>query len=156
MTTSAPPSTGQATAARLTIYCDGLCEPNPNGIACWAWVAIDQDGRELAQDAGCLGMGDGMTNNVAEYHAILRALSAAREHDWRGVRLLSDSQLVVNQCAGRWQVGAPPLIPLHADAQHRGREMGATIRWIPRGQNSRADALTRQALRAARQMRRAA
>lgn len=158
MTTPEPPSTGakDAPAAGITIYCDGLCEPNPGGIACWAWLAVDAFGRELAYDCGCLGRGDGMTNNVAEYHALLEALQYAHAHDWRGVRLCSDSQLVVFQCADRWQVGAPALIPLHAEAQRQGRELQACIRWIPREQNGRADILTRQAWRQARERKAAA
>ena len=58
----------------ITIYTDGFCEPNPGGFACWGWVAYDRAGKELQQDFGCLGYGDGMTNNRAEYEAVLQAL----------------------------------------------------------------------------------
>ncbi len=30
-------------AKRLTIECDGLCEPPPNGIGCWAFIVFDSN-----------------------------------------------------------------------------------------------------------------
>lgn len=139
----------------VTFYTDGLCEPNPAGVACWAWIAVS-GGRELAHDQGTIGQGAGMTNNIAEYEAVIKALEHARSQGWQGVRICCDSQLVVNQIAGRWAVNAPGLVELHAWAKQLGRELHATIRWIPRGENVPCDALTRQAYRAATQMMRRA
>jgi ribonuclease HI len=66
----------QPFAPSLLINCDGLCEPrNPGGWACWAFVvhkAIDDE--FIHDDRGCIGAGDGMTNNLAEYTAVLEAL----------------------------------------------------------------------------------
>src|ERR671935_179756 len=74
-----------------------------------------------------LEFGLGVTNNEAEYRALLAALEAALAHataagrDPRALRLLAygDSQLVVNQVAGRWSVKAPNLRPL----RDRAREL---------------------------------
>ena len=61
----------------MIVYCDGLCEPvNPGGYACWAWVAVEDDAVR-ARQSGCIGRGDGMTTNLAEYRALLEALRAA-------------------------------------------------------------------------------
>ncbi len=54
--------------ATLTINTDGAARNNP-GPAAFAFV-IHQDGQPAIEDAGCLGE---MTNNQAEYTALIRA-----------------------------------------------------------------------------------
>lgn len=130
-----------------TFYCDGACIPvNPGGHACWAWIALE-DGREIARDHGCIGRGAGMTNNVAEYHAVIRALKHAQAQGWTGVRIRADSQLIVRQITGQYACNAPTLINLRAEASALGKALQARIAWIPREQNEEADKLTRQAYR---------
>lgn len=135
----------------ITIYCDGLCEPvNPGGYACWAWVAFDDRGQQLAQDYGCLGRGAGMTNNRAEYTALLQALDWAAAAGHSGVHISTDSKLVVEQTNGRWNCNAPALQPMRDEAQRKLASIGATLEWVPRDQNAEADALTRSAYAEAR------
>jgi ribonuclease HI len=135
----------------LRIYADGSCQPvNPGGYACWAWHALDADGRELAFAYGCLGHGPGMTNNLAEAHAILQALEWAQREQLRSVVIHSDSQLLVQQVRGSWAVNAPHLIRLVKQARELLAELGGQIDWIPREANVRADRLTREAYLAAR------
>lgn len=140
---------------QLIFYCDGLCEPrNPGGYACWAWLAI-YDGRQFRQQYGCIGHGAGMTNNEAEYEAVLQAMRYAesikgRIHD-AGLSVLvrTDSQLVVNQVSGLWQIKIPrrQIIPIRAILFN---EFQGVIEWVPREQNSDADMLTRLAYAEAR------
>lgn len=149
----------------LMIFCDGLCEPaNPNGWACWAWLARSPSGKRLREAYGCLGHGEGMTNNVAEYAAINDALrytlgrtAMLAERDM-GVTFYSDSQLVINQIAGKWACNAPGLRELRENAvRHAEALIIAGVRvsfeWIPREQNMDADALTRKAYQEARRRR---
>lgn len=130
----------------VKLWCDGLCEPrNPGGWACWGWLAEDATGRRLASDHGCIGHGDGMTNNLAEYHGAVLALRWAADQGLHGVTLFSDSQLLVNHANGAWQCKAPNLWPLLAELRALMAATGARIEWIERERNGRADQLTRNA-----------
>lgn len=143
---------------QMTIYADGLCEPrNPGGFACWAWVAFDYSGQEIANNRGCVGSGQGMTNNVAEYSAILEAFRFASENFYRKqVQFYTDSQLVVKQVNGEWSCNSQNLQLLCAEASEWLNKTDWTLEWIPREQNFRADQLTRIAYReACKQNRRA-
>lgn len=141
------PCSGQV----VTIFADGACEPyNPGGLATWGWCALDAHNRILAQDYGFLGSGQGMTNNVAEYSAALAALRWAADQGLRDVRLYMDSQLVVNQAMGIWNCNAAHLWPRLAGLRILMIRTGATLHWIPREQNTRADRLSRLAYEEAR------
>jgi ribonuclease HI len=87
------------------------------------------------------------TNNVAEYTAVVRALELAAELGAREVVLVLDSNLIVEQLAGRWRVKDPKLIPLWEAAR---RTLRTFDRWsathVPRAQNTLADALCNQAI----------
>jgi len=128
----------------ITIYCDGLCEPNPRGLACWGWVALNRDGEPLAQQYGVTGQGDGMTNNTAEYAAVLQALGWAYKAGYRTPLIKTDSQLVVNQIGGAWGCG-DTLAPLLTRVRSAQRVMAIRVEWVKREQNARADALSRRA-----------
>lgn len=125
------------------IYFDGACEPtNPGGWATWGWVAI-KHGVEVARNAGCVGHGAGMTNNVAEYHGLLEALRWLAKREVRqGVIIRGDSQLVIRQVSGEWACKSAHLQPLCAEASQLAAQLGVTLEWVPRAQNSRADQLS--------------
>lgn len=129
----------------VTIKCDGLCEPNPCGYGCYGWVANGEQGEELAKDSGCVGSGEGITNNVAEYQAVIRALMWAYRRKKFHVRILTDSQLVVNQINGLWSCNAVTLRPLLDRVRRAQSHFDATFEWIPREQNEEADTLSKYA-----------
>jgi ribonuclease HI len=132
------------------VYTDGGCLPmNPGGYATWAWVLYDKNNKELQCDCGCVGVGKGMTNNVAEYHAVIEALSMAKRMGF-AVFLRTDSRLVVEQSNGSWGVGKPHLRPLVKQVKKLLQETHSAISWVPREQNSRADSLTEEAYYIAR------
>ena len=87
------------------------------------------------------------TNNVAEYVALVLALEAAERLGAREVDLRLDSQLIVEQLAGRYRVRDQKLAPLYRAALERlGRLERWTVRHVPRAQNAAADALANAAL----------
>jgi ribonuclease HI len=138
----------------VTIHCDGLCEPrNPGGYACYGWLARDEGGNSLAQDYGCIGHGANMTNNVAEYTAIIEALSWAYKQGHKTLLIRTDSQLTVKQITGVWSCRSPLLLPLLERVRKAKAYFNATFEWVPREQNEEADALTRQAYAEARKKR---
>jgi ribonuclease HI len=129
----------------LILYCDGLCEPsNPGGFACWAWVAYAER-RRIAFNYGCLGHGPAMTNNVAEYHAVLQALRWLQSKRVCQAVLYTDSRLVAEQATGRWRVRSAHLLPLATHTQVLLAATQTSLRWVPREANAPADALTRVA-----------
>ncbi|MEM4852724.1 MAG: reverse transcriptase-like protein [Thermofilum sp.] len=101
----------------ITVYFDGLCEPvNPGGIAAYGFVAY-RDGEKIAAGKGIVGAGyrgDDVTNNVAEYTALIRALEWLVANGYAGGKLVvkGGSRLVIRQLQGRYAVRSahrPPL-----------------------------------------------
>jgi ribonuclease HI len=75
------------------------------------------------------------TNNVAEYAAVEEALKFLEGEGVRGAVLVSDSQLCVNQIAGRWKIKAPHL-QQHKDwCAAKLKSLGATLVWGSREEN---------------------
>ncbi|HKM78855.1 MAG TPA: ribonuclease HI, partial [Candidatus Bathyarchaeia archaeon] len=133
---------------RITINIDGACEPiNPKGVATYAYVI--RDGYEkIAENSGLAAepYSENATNNVAEYTAYIRALENAKRLGLYGsIEVQSDSQLLVNQLNGNWKVKKPHLAVLYEQAIQLGKEFSsATIKWVPREQNTEADRLSKE------------
>lgn len=88
------------------------------------------------------------TNNEAEYQALIAGLELLLAC-FPGARccVLTDSQIVVEQLAGRSAVRAPQLVPLHARATELlARCHQPTLHLIGRELNLLADALAWEAL----------
>jgi ribonuclease HI len=134
-------------AKKLTIKCDGLCEPNPGGIGTWAFIVYDEDGNFVTEDYGVALEGEGATNNVAEYWAVIKAIEWLTEQDDEyEAEILSDSQLVVQQLNGKWACHKPHLMALYLTAYGLLELLNVcNFGWIPRSENQAADALTRLA-----------
>ena len=99
----------------VTIFFDGLCEPNPSGVATFGFVIVGLPGAtEPATGCGVVGAGDGMTNNVAEYVALGKALAylVATKAAVDELSILGDSKLVIEQLKGNWQCNSPRLAEL--------------------------------------------
>lgn len=127
----------------LKIYCDGLYEPRyrEDGYSCWAWVAVDSAGNEIAKDGGFLGRGRAQfSNNFAEYVAVGRAVRWLKDHGHEA-HVFTDSKLVVEQVSGAWDCNAQHLRPLRDRIRELLRGMqNVTLDWVPREGNKLADA----------------
>jgi ribonuclease HI len=130
-------------AGVLTIHTDGAARGNP-GPAAFAYV-IARDGAPPIEEHGCLGR---MTNNQAEYIALVRALEhAARLGDGQQVQVFSDSELMVKQMRGEYRVKNEELRDLYEQARHLVRRFaGVRFQHVRREQNKRADELCNEAL----------
>ena len=95
----------------LIVSCDGAARGNPGPAGIGVQIT-DEDGNVVAEIAEWIGE---TTNNVAEYTAALEGLRRAGELGARRVHLRSDSQLLIQQLAGRYKVKASHLRPLHAE-----------------------------------------
>ncbi len=128
---------------KLIIEADGGSRGNP-GVAGSGAVVLDEAGNVLVEIARYVGTA---TNNVAEYTALIAGLQAAIALDaGASIHVRMDSKLVIEQMGGGWKIKHPDMISLGAKVQElvRGREV--TWQWIPREQNSRADALANKAM----------
>jgi ribonuclease HI len=142
----------------IEVWIDGLCEPtNPGGTACFGCI-IKRNGETIDEGYGAVGSGEDMTNNVAEYTALVRALKKIRELelDKEKIVLRGDSELVIygigiDPRIGRsWKVKSSRLIPLLNKAKILAHGMDITYEWIPRWKNREADELSRVAYKPAR------
>lgn len=135
----------------ITLYFDGLCMPkNPGGVATFGYV-VYSDGKRLNEGCGLVGagmLGDDVSNNVAEYHALIRGLEHLLSIGYGGeVEIRGDSQLVINQLSGKYAVRARRLVALHRRAEDLLKRFSkATLKWVPREENEEADRLSRVAL----------
>ena len=131
---------------RWKLYFDGSCLPrNPGGHACYGYCLFSPDGKLFREDNGLVCSGEGATNNVAEFHALLAGVRFLYDEKMVIPLLcLGDSQLVVNMVSGKWKGKKPHLIELNSKCKGFLDTVSDDwlIEWIPREQNSHADRLS--------------
>jgi len=128
---------------KVIICADGAARGNPGAAATGATIKDDK-GNLIASISRRIGI---TTNNQAEYRAVITALEKAISLGARYIELKSDSELVVKQINGRYKVKNTALRPLYQKVvQLTGSLEGFTIAYIPREQNTEADALANKAL----------
>jgi probable phosphoglycerate mutase len=130
--------------ANLIIEADGGSRGNPGPAGSGA-VVIDADtGEVILEIAKFIGVA---TNNVAEYLALKAGLEGAIGIN-PAARILvrMDSKLVIEQMSGTWKIKHPDMIQLAAEVQKVARGHEIKWMWIPREENSRADALANKAM----------
>jgi ribonuclease HI len=127
----------------LRLRTDGASRGNP-GPSAAGIVIEDEDGMKLKAMHRWLGV---MTNNEAEYHALIDGLKAVESWKPDKLEVCLDSKLVVEQVNGRWRVKEERLKKLHARAKELVESFPqATVKHVEREQNKRADYLANQAL----------
>lgn len=124
------------------LYFDGACHGNP-GPAAIGWVIVTSDG--IAAEGGEeIGR---TTNNRAEYEALIRALEVADDYGFDSVEIKGDSELVVRQIRGEYDVNSPELRERRVRAvELLERFDDWSIAHVPREVNERADELATEAL----------
>jgi ribonuclease HI len=128
---------------RVVVHVDGGSRGNP-GPAAAASVVSNPEGEILDEASELLGT---VTNNVAEYRALLLGLSRARALGASEVEVVNDSELIAKQVQGLYKVKHPAMRPLHQQALAAVRDFDAwKVRTVPRAQNAHADALVNSAL----------
>lgn len=133
----------------LTVHFDGSCQPpGSGGVAGWGFV-IEGSGFHI-EDCGLATAPHSphSTNNVAEYSGAIRALEQLRSIGYSGEVLVEgDSQLVIRQMTGEYEVRAQHLKAYHEWlAQLSQSFRNIEFRWVPREENTVADALSKRAI----------
>ena len=133
---------------KLVIFADGGSRGNP-GIAGSGTAVYNEDRSQLLKETAYV-VGQKSTNNVAEYHGLLRGLEAAVELGADEVEFYMDSKLVVEQMNGRWKIKHPDMQKLAIEARRLLNQIPRfSLEWVPRAKNSVADELSNVAMDAA-------
>jgi ribonuclease HI len=135
----------------LEVFIDGACEPvNPKGTASYGLV-IKKDGVNILKGYHVIGSGEGMSNNVAEYGALLAFLKWCKSTNCteKDITVKGDSQLVIRQMSGDWNVNGGLYYQYYQQCVDLAQNLNLNIQyeWIPREQNQEADELSKIALR---------
>lgn len=126
----------------IICYADGASRGNP-GLASYGAV-VYQDDLEVVRLNGTLGIA---TNNFAEYSGVIAILEYLNEHFPLAPAVIRmDSKLVVEQLSGRWKIKSPDMAQLAIKTRGLIQSRDVRFEWIPREQNSVADALANLAL----------
>lgn len=137
---TSPPS-GNNRAEHLTLFADGAMQPDRAAGA--GVVALDRWGKVARVANKLLPL---MTNNEAEYAALLLAFDIAADMGGRFLEIRMDSEIVVHQMTGHFSVNSPALKRLHSQACVQAMTF-VQVRYvhIRRELNGLADALAGEA-----------
>lgn len=130
---------------KFRLYSDGGSRGNP-GKAAYAFLICTEDDKIIKKGSRFLGV---MTNNEAEYHGLIAALKEAKGLGATDVSVTMDSELVVKQVKGEYQMKAENLRPLLGEARDLlGQFANHQIRNVPRENPmiSKADELVNEEL----------
>jgi len=134
----------------LLIFTDGGARGNP-GPAAIGFIIKDNYGEVLVELGKFIGRA---TNNVAEYQAVIEALTWLKNNYQRKelsnyqINFFLDSNLVVNQLNGRFKIKDAKLKNLIIKVRCLEKEINGKIfyHFIPRQKNHHADFLVNQTL----------
>jgi ribonuclease HI len=131
-----PAASSSSEEPPITVHVDAGSRGNPGPSAC-AFIARRPGGGPEVVLGKFLGV---TTNNEAEYHGLVEALTWLHGENIQGARVLMDSALVVNQVLGRWKVKEPRLRPYVDEARELMEKTAARLEAVPREENMTADA----------------
>ncbi|HJN38613.1 MAG TPA: ribonuclease HI family protein [Chloroflexota bacterium] len=130
-------------SSKVIIYTDGASRGNPGessaGVMMW-----DANGDPVGRLSLYLGH---LTNNQAEYKAVLAALLASYVQGHQHVEFRLDSELVVRQLSGQYKIKDTKLKALASQVQNAAARLeSVTFNHIKRSGNDQADSLANEIL----------
>ena len=127
------------TTSTIVEFDGGTRPTNPGPSAIGYIVKTDDSAEERSEHIG------ESTNNRAEYHALIRGLEVALEEGCSDVEARGDSELIVKQVRGEYDVNKQELRPFHDRVQELADEFDQfEIQHISREENIDADELVDQ------------
>ncbi|MBX5481362.1 MAG: ribonuclease HI family protein [Myxococcaceae bacterium] len=128
---------------RLRVYSDGAARGNPGPAGAGA-VLVEPNGQVVDRIGKYLGK---QTNNFAEYMGLILGLERAQALGVKEIEVYADSELMIRQLGGRYQVKSPSLRPLYDRAvtllNHFDR---VKLVHVPREMNLAADEMSNRAI----------
>lgn len=124
-----------------TLYFDGGIRQY---MMAYGWLLCDSQDETKIISLGFRTCGKG-TSNIAEYRALIAGIQGSIRAGINIVHIIGDSQLIIKQVTEVFKVNKPILL------RHRNRVIKLleqfddyTIKWVPRKENQRADALVNE------------
>jgi ribonuclease HI len=139
---------GKGDEVMITAWFDGVCEPiNPGGHAAYG-ALVKVDDVVVWSEGKYVGFGDKISNNVAEYSGIIAVFREIEKHSGPAL-ICGDSKLVIEHLNGNWRVNGGLYFPFYLEAKKLFDELRnrVTLQWVPRGENSECDVLSKQVLK---------
>lgn len=128
---------------RLRVYSDGAARGNPGPSGAGA-VLVDPSGQVVERLGKFLGV---QTNNYAEYMGLILGLKRARDLGVREVEVYADSELMIRQLGGSYQVKSTSLRPLYEEALKLLNDFQRVkLVHLPREMNAAADEMSNRAI----------
>ncbi len=135
----------------IKVQTDGAYRGKDGGVGSYGYV-VKKDSKTVREDYGIL-LEDRVTNNYAEYMALIKALEWIKDSDldFDKIDVKSDSQLVVKQVNGEWSVKSDNLKDLHKEVtdlmrSFNERSKEVKIEHVYRENNIKADELSQLAI----------
>ncbi len=135
---------------KITIYTDGGSRGNPGKAA--IGIVFLNEKNEIIKSFGEY-LGDGLTNNEAEYTAVIvalkkfKALFGSAMAKVSDVEVRSDSELLVNQMNGKYKIENEKIKGFFMEIWNLKMDFKSVkFKAIKREQNKEADRLVNQAL----------
>jgi len=112
----------------LRIFADGSGQRPDGKASAFAWIREDTHEKYIERI-------DGLTNNEAEYRAVISALKPLRSGC--NVELLTDSLLVVSQLRGEYRILDPKLAKLASEVRTIAdrKRLKLKVTWVRRQEN---------------------
>ncbi|MDO8469247.1 MAG: ribonuclease HI family protein [Candidatus Peribacter sp.] len=134
----------ESVGGTLHLFTDGGSRGNPGQAAIGCILEDPARGMTLREHMERIGI---ETNNVAEYRALIEGLKIAKRYQPNRLICHLDSELIVRQLNGDYQVRMPHLKVFVEEIQALSRSFHSiSFKHIPRSDNFRADALVNKAL----------
>jgi ribonuclease HI len=144
----------------FVVYFDGACGPVNPGSPMGFGATIDLNGQRLTQVVGHVPADGDNSNNVAEYLGFTAAVqkliiftqaAQAEGSEAISVKFIGDSNMVIQQMAGKWKVKKGNKYTQYAE---KARTLLEVLRktaklefeWIDRNNNKEADKLSKEGL----------
>jgi ribonuclease HI len=125
------------------MYFDGCSKGNP-GLS-GAGAVIYKNGEEIWSNSYFVS--DSTTNNVSEYFGLIRGLKRAIKMNIRHLIVKGDSQLIIKQMIGQYQVKSESMIELYKIAKKIEEEFeNVSYEHVYRKYNKRADQLSNEGI----------
>jgi ribonuclease HI/probable phosphoglycerate mutase len=127
--------------SEATLWFDGAANPNPGAGGAGFTLVDDITCCEIDWGAVVITSIYPCTNNQAEYIGLIEGLQCASEEGVRNLRVKGDSNLVIQQMLGNYEVRSDKLFNLYNKADDlRRRFHSINFEHVPRGENFVADA----------------
>ena len=104
-------SASRTAPAEGTLYFDGGATPNP-GLGGAGYRLLDDRNIEVARCAIGIYPYHGVTNNQAEYIALIQGMIKAQDKGMKRLVVKGDSEVIIYQMTGRYECHAERLVPL--------------------------------------------